>query len=465
MSVTKTMLTILVVLWASPLLLAQQGPVYKPGEYPAPRYPNVKPNYTMQELVALAHDVVRWPYSDAFLQVGYNIKPGQKALIVVPGDFDQQVAQAIVLAIQEAGGSADMVRLYGPARANAKPGIETASREAQSIIGYSSATRERRGLTDARIMDLAELGEYNVLIYRAGGPPSRPLKIPMQYILWDRIDKFVTTIAFPMELQNAIDQATWDTLIQGRHFRATDPEGTNITWSAKPNQWEDSKTTYQESMASAGQKLEIVHGGHIGAIPLGMGVQDFMNNDAAGVVAGTLNHAGPFPHIRMTVSKGNAVSIEGGGEYGQLWRQGLDKWSNIQYPGVSGPGKNKLWEVAIGTNPKSIRPKSYAQVGGSWERSRSAVIHWGIGSRTDSVNRVLVPKEWSDFSHKHEGAEGHAHIHTYFTTMEVEMADGRKVLVMNKGRLTALDDPKVRQIAANDPVSYIRKEIEKNYKY
>ena len=87
-------------------------------------------------------------------------------------------------------------------------------------------------------------------------------------------------------------------------------------------------------------------------------------------------------------------------------------------------------------------------------------------------------------------------MHTYFTTMEVEMAGGKKALVMNKGRLTALDDPKVRQIAskygdpdellreiwipavpginvpgdywkdyANDPVSYIRKDIKENYKY
>ena len=48
--------------------LAAQNPVYKPGEYRAPRYPQVKPSYTVEELVPIAREVVRRPYMSAFLK-------------------------------------------------------------------------------------------------------------------------------------------------------------------------------------------------------------------------------------------------------------------------------------------------------------------------------------------------------------------------------------------------------------
>ncbi len=297
-----------------------------------------------------------------------------------------------------------------------------------------------------------------------------------------------------MEVQDAIDLLTWDRMLQAARIHATDPEGTDISWTIKPNYWEEGKDTYRKGTGV--QSFNIVHEGHISAMPLGMGPQSFEANDADGVIAGTLNHAGPFPHIRMVVSRGGASGIEGGGEYGRLWREGLSKWANVQFPGTPGPGKNKLWEVAIGTNTKAIRPRSFAEEGGSWERARSGVIHWGVGARTGFVYGVQQPNEWEDFSHAHPGADGHAHIHTYFTTLEVETADGQIIPIISKGRLTALDDPGIRQIAAkygdpdellqeiwipgmpgintpgdywetyaNDPVSYIRKEIIDNYPY
>src|SRR5262249_10340272 len=149
----------------------------------------------------------------------------------------------------------------------------------------------------------------------------------------------------------------------------------------------------------------IVHRGHISAIALGMAPESFMEQDATGVIAGTINHAGAFPHIQVAINKTNATGIEGGGKYGQLWKAALDKWHNVQWPGVPGPGINKLKEVAIGTQPNSIRPQNYMLTAGgnAWERSRSGVIHWGIGAIVSFLYEKQMPKEFAEFR-KEQGA-------------------------------------------------------------
>ena len=44
--------------------------------------------------------------------------------------------------------------------------------------------------------------------------------------------------------------------------------------------------------------------------------------------------------------------------------------------------------------------------------------------------------------------DGHFHIHTYFNTFELETEEGQKIKLIDKGHLTALDDPEIRKIAA-----------------
>jgi hypothetical protein len=495
-------LAVLLLVSASQQARAQMPPAFRPGVYPTPRYPQLKANYTIEELAAMADELVRRPPQAAFLTAGYGIRPGNRALIVVSGSFDDQVLAAIVLAMQKAGGTADVVKRYGalPQDPNYRA-IEHAYREANGLArpdedpsgGGGAVAGEGGpalpgggGIAGRTIFELAEGKGYSVLAYGAGGPHNA-IKIPWNYIFWDTLDKFVTSVGFPMEVQQAIDQAAWAITISGVKFHATDPEGTDITWTVNPTAWEEAKKTYG---------FNIVHEGHMSPMPMGMGVDNFMANDAAGVIAGTLNHAGPFPHLRVNINKGSMSGAEGGGRYGTLINMSLAKWKDTQLPGHPGTGVNKLWEVAIGTNPKGIRTKGFREVGGSWERSRSGVIHWGMGSRTSFVMEKLMPTEWSEFHEKNDVPSGHLHIHTYFTTMDVTKANGQVVRLIDKGRLTVLDDPKVRQVAAKygnpdevlaevwipampginvpgnymedygkDPVSYIKKEISDNYKY
>ncbi len=492
MSVGRTIRPILglVILFFTAQWAVAQVPVYRAGEYPAPRYPQIKSRYTIDELMPIARDVVRRPYMSAFLKAGYAIQPGHRALIAVPNDFDRQVLEAITRAIREAGGKADVI-LTDPG--NRGPGGDGAP-EAMSILSTERLDYEGKPIADdggfkrGTIIDLAENAGFNILIYGAGGPHA-PIKIPWQYIFWDRMDKFITSAAYPDELQQAIDKATWEMVLKSHRVHATDPEGTDLSWTVKPNYWEEAKKTYG---------FNIVHEGHVSLIPLGMTAESFMESDAQGVIAGGLNHTGPFPHLRVVVSRASVSGIEGGGRYGQLWRQAIDKWKDVQWPGHPGKSINKLWEVAVGTQVKGIRPKdAMERPGGNvWERSRTGVIHWGIGARTAFVMQIQNPEELKQFQDEHHAPGGHVHIHTYFNTVDLTTVDGQTIRIIDKGRLTPLDDPQVRQVAAKygdpdellrevwipaipgvnvpgdymeeygkDPTSYIRKEIADNYKY
>ena len=54
----------------------------------------------------------------------------------------------------------------------------------------------------------------------------------------------------------------------------------------------------------------------------------------------------------------------------------------------------------------------------------------------------------------------HHHVILLFPTVTIQTRDGREVTLIDKGRLTALDDPEVRQVAAKfgDPDELFRED-------
>jgi hypothetical protein len=64
-------------------------------------------------------------------------------------------------------------------------------------------------------------------------------------------------------------------------------------------------------------------------------------------------------------------------------------------------------------------------------------MHLGIGQ---SLDLVWALKRSLPFYH--------FHAHLYFATYTCKLKDGREVKLIDKGHLTALDDPEVRQVAA-----------------
>lgn len=69
-------------------------------------------------------------------------------------------------------------------------------------------------------------------------------------------------------------------------------------------------------------------------------------------------------------------------------------------------------------------------------------MHFGFGAESQHPEFVKFVRE------QKVGGVHAPHIHSYFPTFDATLPGGRKVRVIEKGRLTVLDDPEVRQLAS-----------------
>jgi len=175
---------------------------------------------------------------------------------------------------------------------------------------------------------------------------------------------------------------------------------------------------------------------------------------ANGVFAGHANHNGVFPTIKVTVENGYVSKVEGGGLYGDSWRTFLQypdinqaKWPLYKDDPNYKQGYFYLYEAGTGTNPKFYNtPQDPGQ------RNRGGTVHWGFGLRVD--NGPESPnepgKEWTAFTQATNLPDDHWwHIHNFFLTYQVRIRGTDKWLtLLDKGRLTALDNPEVRALAS-----------------
>ena len=316
--------------------------------YPAPTYPELKlkQDYSAEELLAIARVVVRKPslgpnpgdYQERdasnLINVGYNIQSGEKVLLTVNSRFDKDILEAFVTAIKEAGGRLDVLITHAGPMGPVRDGAESARR----LLMREAAPP--RGFAPTNVMQIAEMGNYQILI--SGGGGRRPINIPYrwEFIPWNTMDKFVTGMAeYPYELLEAIDQKVWDTMLRAKRVRVTDPEGTDISWTV-------SQEGYEE--AGARKRFGIAIRGHVGLWPNNY-FPEAQPPDANGVIAGTLNGSGTFPPIKVFLEDHSLYKIEGGGAYAEFWKSLIDKYKDVQWPLHPGPGMTWLREAAIGT--------------------------------------------------------------------------------------------------------------------
>ena len=410
--------------------------------YPPPRDPDYKKalNATVEDLMPTARLVARKPARRMALSPGYGIKSGDKVLIVVSSRFDKRVLEAIRRAIVELGGKVDIVLTHADS-----PELitENAGHAEIGMMGGEGGPNESRFVRSAGVRALFQANVsvggpgYDVVVAGSGGPNPRS-DYRWEYIPWDTADKFLYSMAsFPYEIQELLDKKLWNALLNARSIHATDPEGTDISWRWEPK--------FAGMLRENFPGYPIVKEGHLSPMPLFMSP---IEADAHGVIAGTINHRGTFPHLKLTIEKNSIIKVEGGAEYGRMWREILEDCRSIQYPGFPAPGCGWLEESAIGTAPWRTRGLA-ADLWNmfNWESGSSGVIHWGLGVSQNFEYHPAVRKWYEDNANKSIRGAGHNHIHTYFTTMDFTDANGKTVRVLDKGRLTFLDDPEIRKIA------------------
>ena len=360
-----------------------------------------------------------------------SVKSGDRILLVADNLYDKRIIDSITTALRNKGATVDLL-LTDVGRDREVDELDEISFFI-SRDGVSEGRERELRLEVLWAWKLAKERNYDLLIQGAGGA-STPYMKRHSGIPWPSVETFASeTTIFPSEVNEEINRVAWQMIWEkgsGGRVRLTDPEGTDVVWTL----WEE---YYDRKNAYGFEKNPRM--GHLFGHPISPLIQ---KQDDEGVIAGTTNHTGkPFPYIKLHMKEGALYKIEGGGKYGDAWRELLEETRDIQFPGRPRPGLFWLEEVAIGTHPKVFRPTNYLKRSswmGMWERFRSGIIHMGLGTHGDD-------EEWARQNKK---CYGHIHVHLMFPTYEITTKTGEKFKVIDKGRLTSLDDPAVRKVAS-----------------
>jgi hypothetical protein len=401
-----------------------------------PRCPEYRNSNNIEDLMPYFDSVAKRPYING-LHVAWDLKSTDNVLLRVDNWYDQICVDAAVKTLENYKCRFDVETWSrGP--------IKTLTGDNEVEFFLEEIPLIRRNLD--RWRQMRQDGKYNKTFESFGGPilPKGNLRIQrFPFYTPEMVMSPAHTI--PAEVLTAIDDWTWLTLLKAVRVRITDPEGTDLQYSNWDEYYNGDRTDYDETLVRKWAPEDMVpfyktyQPGHVWGRPRFM----IPKEDGRGVIGGTMNHIGPFPYIKIKVDKARLYDIEGGGKYGDDLRKIEEETKDIQYPGMLGKGLLYWWEASIGTNPKIHRPRkdfTRGMVCGLYERMRSGVIHLGFGTVLSSMQERKAADEGLIASH--------FHVHLYFPTVTLEMADGSRGLLIDNGHLKALDDPKVRAIAS-----------------
>ena len=261
---------------------------------------------------------------------------------------------------------------------------------------------------------------------------------------------------YPGYLIDLMDQKSWEVVRNAERVEISDLQGSKASFTWFPEWWEiiDGKHPkvrnpgFGSTMGAErpGRSEYAYFAGHVSGIPAGYAAIE--QSDFSGILTGTtpqLNEQ--IPRLTLIHDRGELTKIQGGGSYGDMWREMLALTQDIQYPGYPRPGTGWISEFAMGTNPKIIGPmvveellntdRDTQNIRWQFARDRSGVFHAGYGT--------LAVSWWATMM---DMPVNHYHLFLYFVTHIVHTRDGRTVTWVDRGRPTILDDPEVRALAA-----------------
>jgi hypothetical protein len=373
----------------------------------------------------------------------YHIKRGDKILFVTLSESDSMVIDAMCRALREKGARVDVIRidstpLAPPEEWPAHEAISLGKEEDNDEFSYIYTTSYYylRWAT-ARAMVNSE--KYSYIMGGFAGPlvPDYVTGVRWRFFRYQALENWAgPAMDLPSDVLQLISEKTHAQVLACEEERLTDPEGTDVKW-----------TNY-------GLDKRDFMPNHLWARPPHIGYGFGGKDDCTGVVAGTTNHLAVFPHIKAHIEEGYVVKVEGGGKYGEAWREKLEEYKNVKLPPLSvdlnkppeyeikQPGFFWFMECAIGTMPgmvpaqRGLLLENYANCAETL--IRAGHIHCGFGPSI--MSQEQVQKAGLPFPH--------VHIHCWFPTLEGTTKKGETVIIIDKGHLTALDDPEVRSLAS-----------------
>jgi len=424
-----------------------------------PRYPSAilkEPNDA--ELGKVAEKLVNLEYGRYALG---PVKKGQKILVVVPVHQDPKLLAAIKKVMLERG--AAEVDVVSEKEAMGLKSIPNFSADRSwdefaffpAWFGYreflldSDAPKEMLeneysfDTLEAYIKNLKK--EYDSIFAGPGGwSHFRQILGPRYKSLWPYSSyEYARLFAeFPAEVWNTVEDRIKNLMPLVEEVRVRDEEGTDLRFTMTA---EEAQLWREESQPS----------NHLFMYPRPPSFPE-----SNGVIAGTSNHFGYFPQVKVNIRHGLIEKIEGGGKFGEMWQMYMDRFENEQFPEFPAPGYYYIHESALGTNPRGFRHikelfNTPIFMTNDSERNRAGTLHWGFGLQAlDLVERKRPFKEKFDtlmkFCKENNLPFCHsAHIHNYFLTYEVKLRDSKEwVKIVDKGRITLFDDPEIRKLAS-----------------
>ncbi|MFC2008417.1 hypothetical protein ACFLT0_01845, partial [Chloroflexota bacterium] len=305
------------------------------------------------------------------------------------------------------------------------------------------------GLSEPLRKYLDQHPEYTSVFYDvAGGNSRRALKEHGDKFkgFWpfNNWEEFVSrTWVFPDEVWKEIENKVLEAMGEASAVRITDPEGTYLEW---PLTAEEARRWQMTAFISGHLLMHPLHStSGERQVASSLEVPPVLP-DLNGVLAGTANHCGFFPRIEVYFEHGRMVDVKGGGRYGDGIRDMMEKYQNVHWPVY--PDKGYFWfcDCALCTAVKAFRRtsdmfSSYWVYPNFAERTRAGVLHMGFGSRRHG-------EDFRRYVEEHDLPTGHIHVHNYFATFEVKLQGTHYwQKIIDKGWLTAMDEPDIRALA------------------
>jgi hypothetical protein len=300
---------------------------------------------------------------------------------------------------------------------------------------------------------------------QGGSTGLRRALFPMQekflgtFLQDNRYDLMSQMSSYPGDVWQLAEEQLLEPIVYAGRIEATDPEGTNV--------WADLTEEMAQRWAQGSYQR-----GHLYMFPnqaTGRFGYSFVDYPAfqqkwlprepkaiiQGVIVGT-SAGGFFPRREVHFKDGYISEVKGGGPLGEALKEFLDYpgLKDLVYPYHKTPGYWYLYEIAFGSHPKAFRhPSEMLYLGSTGaERARSGVIHWGLGIRLwHDPDAPTESKTWIEFTKKHNVPKDHNwHTFTFFTTYRIKLrgTEDKWVTLLDKGRMTSLDNPEVRALAS-----------------